>query len=86
MTWIQMLAFALVGVGATCVVLTRDPRAQLLVYGFYGALLGVLFFTLGAADVALSEIVIGSAALPLLVLLALAKVRKTAQEKEKTRR
>ena len=78
-----MLAFALVAVGATGVVLTRDPRRQIFVYGFYGTLLGVLFFTLGAADVALSEIVIGSAALPLLVLLALARVRKTAQEQEK---
>jgi len=37
--------------------------------------LAVLFFTLQAPDVALSEIVVGAVALPLMILLTLAKVR-----------
>jgi uncharacterized MnhB-related membrane protein len=41
----------------------------------FGILLGILFFAVQAPDVALSEIVVGAVALPLMILLALAKVR-----------
>ncbi|MDQ3850457.1 MAG: DUF4040 domain-containing protein [Actinomycetota bacterium] len=39
----------------------------------YGLTLGILFFVFGAPDVALSNIVVGSVALPTIILLALAK-------------
>ena len=39
-----------------------------------GILLAILFFVLQAPDVALSEIVVGAVALPLMVLLSLAKI------------
>ena len=43
---------------------------------FYGLLLGMMFLIFQAPDVALSQIVVGAIALPLMILLALARVRK----------
>jgi uncharacterized MnhB-related membrane protein len=65
-----------VAVAATAVVLTRDPASQALVVSFYGLLLGIMFLIFQAPDVALSQIVVGAIALPLMILLALARVRK----------
>jgi energy-converting hydrogenase B subunit D len=44
--------------------------------------LGVLFFALQAPDVALSQTAVGAVALPLMVLLALAKVKAMQAEDE----
>jgi uncharacterized MnhB-related membrane protein len=65
-----------VAVAATAVVLTRDPASQAIVVSFYGLLLGMMFLIFQAPDVALSQIVVGAIALPLMILLALARVRK----------
>jgi uncharacterized MnhB-related membrane protein len=65
-----------VAVAATAVVLTRDPASQAIVVSFYGLLLGIMFLIFQAPDVALSQIVVGAIALPLMILLALARVRK----------
>ncbi|MGH2815430.1 MAG: hydrogenase subunit MbhD domain-containing protein [Actinomycetota bacterium] len=40
--------------------------------------MGIMFFVYQAPDVALSQIVVGAVALPLMILLALAKVRALA--------
>jgi uncharacterized MnhB-related membrane protein len=56
-------------------VLTRDPVRQVIVLSGYGLLLAVLFMAFQAPDVTLSELTVGAVALPLLLLLALAKVR-----------
>jgi energy-converting hydrogenase B subunit D len=64
----------LMGVG-TGVVLTRDPLAQSLVASLYGLLLSVLFLAFQAPDVALSETVVGAVMVPLMILLALAKIQ-----------
>ena len=61
--------------GRTTVVLTRDPLNQAIVASFYGLVLGIMFFVYQAPDVALSQITVGAVALPLMILLALAKVR-----------
>jgi energy-converting hydrogenase B subunit D len=45
----------------------------------------VLFFLHQAPDVALSQIVVGDVALPLMILLALAKIRRQGQEREAKR-
>ncbi len=73
-----IIAVALVWVAAsgTAVVLTRDPLRQAFVAGFFGLGLAFLYLAMQAGDVALSQIVVGAIALPLIVLLALAKVRK----------
>jgi len=57
------------------VVLARDPLRQAMVASIYGLLLGILFFLFQAPDVALSQTVVGAVALPMMILLALAKVR-----------
>ena len=56
-------------------VLARDPLRQAMVASIYGLLLGILFFLFQAPDVALSQTVVGAVALPMMILLALAKVR-----------
>lgn len=68
-----------VGVMGTAVVLTRNPLTQAIVASFYGLALGILFLIFQAPDVALSQIVVGAVALPLMILLALAKVRGGAE-------
>jgi energy-converting hydrogenase B subunit D len=65
----------LVAVCGTCVVLARDPLRQAIMASLYGLVLGILFLVFQAPDVALSQTVVGAVALPLMILLALAKVR-----------
>ena len=56
-------------------VLARDPLRQAMVASIYGLVLGILFFVFQAPDVALSQTVVGAVALPMMILLALAKIR-----------
>ncbi len=74
-TALQAVSLGLVALGAWAVVAARDPLRQAVVASLYGLTLGVLFFAFAAPDVALSNIVVGSVALPTIILLALAKVR-----------
>ena len=69
------LALVLVAAAGTVVVVLRDPRRQAMAVSMFGILLGILFFAVQAPDVALSEIVVGAVALPLMILLAMAKIR-----------
>jgi energy-converting hydrogenase B subunit D len=73
-----VIAVALVWVAASgpAVVLTRDPLPQAFAAGFFGLSLAFLYLSMQAGDVALSQIVVGAIAVPLIVLLSLAKVRK----------
>jgi len=75
MTVVQVVVLALVALSATGVVLTREPLRQAVASSFYGLTLGILFFVLQAPDVALSQIAVGTVGMPLMILLALAKVR-----------
>ncbi len=79
----QIVLLALVAIGGTAVVLTREPSRQALVASFYGLLLTLLFVAFQAPDVALSELAVGTVAVPLMILLALAKVRVDAIERER---
>ena len=69
-----VIAVALLWVAAsgTAVVLTRDPLRQAFTAGFFGLALAFLYLSLQSGDVALSQIVVGAIALPLIVLLSLA--------------
>jgi energy-converting hydrogenase B subunit D len=73
---LQLAILVLVAAGATAVVLMRDPLRQVLVYAFYGLLLVVLFLVFQAPDVALSELVVGTVAFPLILLVAIERVRR----------
>jgi energy-converting hydrogenase B subunit D len=78
---LQVVALALVGLGALAVVTTRDPLRQTLVAGLYGLALAVLMVVLQAPDVALSEIVVSSVASPFILLTALAKLQRRRTRK-----
>jgi energy-converting hydrogenase B subunit D len=69
----------LVAAAGTAVVLVRDPLNQAIMASFFGLLLGLAFLVLQAPDVALSQITVGAVALPLMILLALAKVRRSSR-------
>jgi energy-converting hydrogenase B subunit D len=73
---LQATILVLVGLAGAAVVLTRKPLEQAIVVSFYGILLGLMFFIFQAPDVALSQITVGAVALPLMILLALTKIRK----------
>jgi uncharacterized MnhB-related membrane protein len=68
-----------IGGTATAVALTRDPNRQALVLSAYGLVLGVLMVALQAPDVALAQIGVGTAIVPLLVVLTVAKVDRELQ-------
>ncbi len=79
MLLLQIAILLMVAAAGTAVVLTREPASQAIGLSFFGLLLGLMFFIYQAPDVALSQIVIGTVALPLMILLALAKVRLNTQ-------
>jgi uncharacterized MnhB-related membrane protein len=72
---LQVVVLLVVAAAGLVVVLQRDPLRQLLVNGLYGLLLVVLFTVFQAPDVALSMLVVGSIAYPLVVLIAIARIR-----------
>jgi energy-converting hydrogenase B subunit D len=76
MDTLQIVILVLVAAGATMVVLTRQPARQAIALSAYGLLLALMFLALQAPDVTLSELTVGAVALPILLMLALAKVRK----------
>ncbi|MBV8217246.1 MAG: DUF4040 domain-containing protein [Solirubrobacterales bacterium] len=85
MTILQIAALAAVAVGGSAVVAADDPLRQTLVLSIYGMALAMLFFVFQAPDVALSEIVVSTVGLPVLILLALRKVRQNEREAQKER-
>ena len=74
MTALQFVALILVALGGGAVVFTPEPLRQALVLSIFGLTLTFLFFTFQAPDVALSEIVVSSIAMPLIILVALRKI------------
>lgn len=75
MSLLLILLFLLTAAAGAGVVLSRDPRRQVLALSANGLVLALLFFALQAPDVAFSELVVGTAALPLLYLVVLASIR-----------
>jgi energy-converting hydrogenase B subunit D len=73
---LQIVVLLLVAAGATVVVLIRTPVRQVVALSGYGLMLAILFLVFQAPDVTLSELTVGAVALPILLLLALAKVRE----------
>jgi uncharacterized MnhB-related membrane protein len=71
------LALLLVAAAGTGVVLNRDAVGQALALAVFGLSFTVLALVLQAPDVALSLLVVGSAVVPMLVLLAVTAGRKT---------
>jgi energy-converting hydrogenase B subunit D len=80
---LQIVALAAVALAGTGVVLTPEPLRQALVLGIFGLALTMLFFAFQAPDVALSEIVVSTVGLPVMILLALRKVRQQEDEHQR---
>jgi energy-converting hydrogenase B subunit D len=74
-TLLQFVLLVMVAAGGLGVVMSHDPARQAVAASFYGLLLTLLFFAFQAPDVALSQLVVGVVAWPLMIMLALAKVR-----------
>jgi energy-converting hydrogenase B subunit D len=79
---LQATVLGLVAIAAPAVVLSRDPLRMIVVNGFYGFALVLLFVTFGAPDVALSMLVVGTVAYPLVVLVAIARSRSKVKDGE----
>ncbi|MFJ7213987.1 Na(+)/H(+) antiporter subunit B [Amycolatopsis sp. NPDC098790] len=73
-TVVLLVALAFVAVAGFAVVATPDPRRQAITLSLFSLCLTLLFVVLQAPDVALSELAVGSAVVPLLVLLTIRKV------------
>lgn len=76
MTMQVLLAATLLLAGASglAVVLNRDPKRQIFALSANGMVLALLFLEVQAPDVALSEIGVGAALVPLLFLVTLSAV------------
>jgi energy-converting hydrogenase B subunit D len=74
-TLLVVVLLVLVAAGATAVVVTRNTTRQVVLVSVYGVLLMLVFLSLQAPDVALSELGVGAVLLPLLLLLGLAKLK-----------
>jgi energy-converting hydrogenase B subunit D len=80
-----VITLTLVGIGGTVVVLTQDPARQAVTLSVYGLLLTVLFMVLQAPDVALSQLGVGAAVVPLMVMLTIRKLRAASSQVDKDR-
>lgn len=80
-----VVALLLVVVSATAAVAVRDPVRQALVLSVLGVVLAVLFTVLQAPDVALSQLAVGSALTPLLLLLTVHKVKRRGRKEGRHR-
>ena len=76
MATLQVTVLVLVAAGALAVVRTTDRTKLVLMLSAYGVLLAILFFVFQAPDVTLSELTVGAIVLPVVLLLAISKVRK----------
>jgi len=77
------VVLTLVAITGGLVVIIREPVRQAIMAGVLGLLLAVLFYAVQAPDVALSELVVAGGGIPVMLLLAIAKIR--AQEAQPKR-
>jgi energy-converting hydrogenase B subunit D len=79
--WVlDYLLVALALVSAVLVVRLRNLNGAVMALSAVGTVLSVLFVVLGAPDVAHSEVVVGTIALPVLYLVAIGKARTVIDE------
>ena len=84
MIWCGAGILLLLAVTGFVVVRTRDVTEQVIALGFYGLVTALMFFFFQAPDVALSQITVGAVALPLMIMLALSRMKfhKVTRQKE----
>ncbi|MBO0810723.1 MAG: DUF4040 domain-containing protein [Microlunatus sp.] len=74
MTLVIMIALTLVLIGAALVVSTTSTPRQAVLLAVYGLLLVCVFLAMQAPDVALSQLAVGTAVVPLMVMLSIRKI------------
>lgn len=79
MIFLQIGVLALVVASGTIVALNRETAGQPITVSLFGLVLALMFMLFQAPDVALSQIVVGAVGLPLMILLAIAKLRRDEQ-------
>ena len=72
------LVLTLVGLSGAAVVFTAQPARQAVTLSAFGLILSVLFLLLQAPDVALAQVGVGAAVVPLMVMLSL---RRTGRDR-----
>ena len=82
---ILLVLLAGVVVLSTATAFTREPGRQALVFGGYGLVLGLTMVALQAPDVALSQIAVGAAIVPLIVVLTVMKCNRVLEQHRKAR-
>jgi energy-converting hydrogenase B subunit D len=83
MAWFGAGLLLLIAVTGFLLVRERDVTSQTISLSFYGLMLALMFFFFRAPDVSLSQITVGALALPLMIMLALSrmKVRSAANDR-----
>ena len=79
---LQVAVLLFVAMAGTAVVLSRDPLRQAIVNSVYGLVLTLLFVVFQAPDVALSMLVVGSVAYPLVLVVSIKKVRADEERRD----
>ena len=84
MIWCGAGILILLAISGFMVVRTQNVIEQVIALSFYGLVTALMFFFFQAPDVALSQITVGAVALPLMIMLALSrmKFRKFTRQKE----
>ena len=77
---LDILCLVMVLVAAVLVVTLENQNASVMALSAVGTVLALLFVVLDAPDVAHSQVVVGSIALPVLYLLAIGKTRLVAED------
>ena len=76
MSAVIIVTLVLVAVAGTATVVTMRPDRQAVTLSTFGLSLAVLFMALQAPDVALSQIGVGTAIVPLMVMLTVRKLEQ----------
>lgn len=75
MIWFGAGILIVLAISGFAVVRTHDVAEQVIALGFYGMVTALMFFFFQAPDVALSQITVGAVALPLMIMLALSRMK-----------
>ena len=82
MTFLIAIALTVVALAGTSVVVGQSPDRQAVSLSVFGTTLVVLFVILQAPDVALSELGVGTAVVPLMVMLTIRTMRKDRADRD----
>jgi energy-converting hydrogenase B subunit D len=82
MMYLGAAMLLLLAITGACVVTTRNVTEQLIALSFFGLVMALVFFFYQAPDVALSQITVGAVALPLMIMLAISRMRAQSRNKQ----